>query len=93
MPASCPPPGVSICQELAADEEEDLDYLQVDNSNPTELSTALMKALRVKEQQQEENRECLVLPVPCCKLRRVHLFQDNSCPANIYTYMHIDTSK
>ena len=58
--ASCPPPGLSICQELAADEEEDLELLQVDGNNPTEISTALMKALRVKEQLQEDNRECLV---------------------------------
>ena len=54
-----PPPGLSICQDLSADEEEDQQVkVKKRASSPTEFGTALMKALKIKDQQ-EENRKCM----------------------------------
>ena len=62
---------MSICQALASDEEEEGEgegerggvrgggHLPRTVSDPRELSSALMKALRVGEQQEEEGKEWL----------------------------------
>ena len=59
-------PGVSICQALASDEEDEEDYgsssghrvggapLPPVVSDPSELSSVLMKALRVRKEEEGE---------------------------------------
>ena len=59
-----PRSGLSICQDLSADEEEDQQVKVKRASGPTELGTALMKALKIKDQQ-EENREWISSVCSC----------------------------
>ena len=62
---------MSICQDLSADEEEDQQVKVKRASSPTEFGTALMKALKIKDQQ-EENRKCMSVVASAWLHKRAH---------------------